>query len=187
MICPGWKRTNMRLRCTLAGTFAFIILVELGSGLVATVWTAFFYEKNFYHVRNKWWGYSILGIHLAFLSSLFYYVRREACYPRPVENLSQNKSVTMSWLCGMCTAETMAVFGSLYFYDTVALRQRTFNPVVGGAFLVYLLACGLLTAICCNSLWDLICPNREDDDDVMEVEKLSQSDTKGDLKTDGNA
>ncbi|CAL8136624.1 unnamed protein product [Orchesella dallaii] len=137
-------------------TFVLIVLVELCCGLVATIWTAFFYDK----VRSVYWGYGILGVYLAFFSVVFHHMGREiwCAHAHSKDNQARKKLAKISWLCWITTFVTFGIFGVLYSYDTIALRQPALNVVVRVAFVVYLLTVLLLTAISCSYLCDYLCP-----------------------------
>ncbi|CAL8143060.1 unnamed protein product [Orchesella dallaii] len=120
--------------CTncFAGLFTLIIWIELISGLVATTSTAFFNDKV------TIWAYPILVIDVVFASWLFYYSGKETF---TLMRESSNKSVTVNWICGMCTVVTIAIFGCLYFFTTIG---KPALEIVWGAFAIYILAVFLL-------------------------------------------
>ncbi|ODM99395.1 hypothetical protein Ocin01_07289 [Orchesella cincta] len=113
--------------------FASIVWIELISGLVATTSAAFFNDKV------KFWAYLIFVIDAIFASWLFYYSGKETF--TYLKDTATNKSVTMNWICGMCTVVTIAIFGSIYFFTPLGHPAL---EIVWGAFAIYIIAIFLL-------------------------------------------
>ncbi|CAL8136618.1 unnamed protein product [Orchesella dallaii] len=139
----------------LAGVFAYITWLELASDFVASIWTAFFNDKEV----NEW-AYGIFSIDVVFSISMLYYTGQETCCRTHLH--WQNSRRKLSWLCGMSSFTTICLFGVLYYYNIIVLENEELNQVVLVSFFTYLSALGMLALVGACFLCDYFCPEDED-------------------------
>ncbi|CAL8136622.1 unnamed protein product [Orchesella dallaii] len=134
---------------TSDGACALILIgiwVELGCGLVATTWTAFFNDK-----AVNAWAYVIFGTHFLFIAGIFHFTGKEIYYR--LQKHEPKKTGTANWVLVLCTFMTACLFPIIYGYNSKILGEPVRGSnIVEDALLVFSCTLVLLTLFYISSL-----------------------------------
>ncbi|CAL8136596.1 unnamed protein product [Orchesella dallaii] len=111
-----------------------IVWTELISGFLAVTLVTFGDDK----VNS--WAYGIFGSYFILAAGLLYYIVR---YVWTFSKKNEDISVTMNWVCAMCTLLTFSLFATLYLYYTRMLGIPVAEMVIGIAA-IQVLTIGLI-------------------------------------------
>ncbi|ODM96703.1 hypothetical protein Ocin01_09976 [Orchesella cincta] len=123
----------------LTGVYVFIALVELVSGLVASVWTAFYNDKEVDE-----WAYGIFAFYLAFAHFLLYASGRQT-FCRG--HFNSDHSTALNVICWMSSVITIFLFTGLYYYNKKVLGHKTQNKLMIYPFIAYIVAIALFFVV----------------------------------------
>ncbi|CAL8136600.1 unnamed protein product [Orchesella dallaii] len=122
----------------------FVVLMQLGAGLVITTRTALFNSEG---ITTNIWAYLIFGFELAFASAITIYLGR-TIFCRVRQNLMPLNVVAFS-VCLICTIVTAAVFGLVWAHNYLMLRDYKMPKLFVDSFGIYIFSFYWFTLLEC--------------------------------------
>ncbi|ODM93141.1 hypothetical protein Ocin01_13549 [Orchesella cincta] len=131
--------TNHLTSCCPKSSRAFVVIavaiwIELGCGLVASVWTVLFNDR-----LVDIWAYIIFAVDLAFALGLFY-CTGQLTWSRLKRNPvgGKEQSASLNWIFVICTLFTFGLFAAVLCYNgDVLVGKGQSNKLLHGVFGMY--------------------------------------------------